>query len=287
MVCSRLTVSACLVEPQLNPSLFYLSCGVPFPVWTPDNISGLISVPQEGEEVVAMEEEEEEQVMQAWFLEGTGSLCLECVLVPCECILVEAQEKIKMLKMNQEGCKAEVVAEKDDRKDGTDGQGCEAKVLAIKAGINDKDDAGELDHGQILEASEREGERDDQGVVEQGTIALPRPYTPQVGKKKVKFGTDNKEDSKEHRTLGEEILGEGDLCGLLERRGLTSNEEGSPPPQEPTRKLVPLEVEKQEVKKKKELQRQEWRKMMVESREKQDSWLKAEEAKNTAKKARN
>ena len=26
------------------PRILYLSCGVPFPVWTPDNISGLISV---------------------------------------------------------------------------------------------------------------------------------------------------------------------------------------------------------------------------------------------------
>ena len=26
------------------PRVLYLSCGVPFPVWTPDNISGLISV---------------------------------------------------------------------------------------------------------------------------------------------------------------------------------------------------------------------------------------------------
>merc|ERR1711954_548160 len=26
------------------PRILYLSCGVPFPVWTPDNISGLITV---------------------------------------------------------------------------------------------------------------------------------------------------------------------------------------------------------------------------------------------------
>ena len=32
------------VRAWAMPRILYLSCGVPFPVWTPDNISGLISV---------------------------------------------------------------------------------------------------------------------------------------------------------------------------------------------------------------------------------------------------
>ena len=66
--------------------------------------------------------------------------------------------------------------------------------------------------------------------------------------------------------------------------GVTASCAGGP--QEPTGELDPVEVEKQKDKKKKELQRLEWRRMMEESREKQESLLKAEEIKNAAKKAR-
>ena len=39
-------LSFLFVHAWAMPRILYLSCGVPFPVWTPDNISGLISVVQ-------------------------------------------------------------------------------------------------------------------------------------------------------------------------------------------------------------------------------------------------
>ena len=63
--------------------------------------------------------------------------------------------------------------------------------------------------------------------------------------------------------------------------------EGFPPPQEPAGELDPVELEKEREREKKELQRQEWRRMMQESRVKQESLQKAEEIKNAARKARN
>ena len=144
------------------------------------------------------------------------------------------------MKENLEGCEAEVLAGKEaggSQDDETQavmaGHGCEAEMLAGKEEGGSKDDGEEVvmvGHGQVLQVGDgEEEERDDQGVVEQGIIALPRPYTPHLGKEKVKFGISTN-TSKEPRALGEEIHGEGDLCGLLERRGLTSMKEGSPPP---------------------------------------------------------
>ena len=48
--------------------------------------------PVPGVKKVANAEKEEEQRIQDWFMEGTESLCLECVPVPCVCIQVQAQE---------------------------------------------------------------------------------------------------------------------------------------------------------------------------------------------------
>ena len=42
-LCMKMS-SFLFVRAWAMPCILYLSCGVPFPVWTPDNISGLISV---------------------------------------------------------------------------------------------------------------------------------------------------------------------------------------------------------------------------------------------------
>ena len=42
-LCTKM-LSSLFVHAWAMPHILYLSCGVPFPVWTPENISGLISV---------------------------------------------------------------------------------------------------------------------------------------------------------------------------------------------------------------------------------------------------
>ena len=42
-LCMKMS-SFLFVRTWAMPRILYLSCGVPFPVWTPDNISGVISV---------------------------------------------------------------------------------------------------------------------------------------------------------------------------------------------------------------------------------------------------
>ena len=101
---------------------------------------------------------------------------------------------------------------------------------------------------------------------------------------KVKFGISN-DTNKKPRALGEEIHGEGDVCGLLEGINLNEGRIPSSPGAYWGGESSGVGEGKRE--EKDGASEKEWKRMMEESRMKQKSLQKAEEMKNAARKARN